>query len=145
MARRTPTAWVVMEKPATRASPEEGGNSVVSILIVVVLPAPLEPSKPKTSPALTERVKESTAVNAPKRRVRFLISRTRSLMIHSGKCIFWTWRNEWGEYPIRFKRPKPDRRVQRTRGTAGIRAIPKRLARAPNSAREARALPEMDL
>jgi hypothetical protein len=39
------TAWVVMEKPATRASPEEGGNSVVSILIVVVLPAPLEPSK----------------------------------------------------------------------------------------------------
>jgi hypothetical protein len=30
------TAWVMMEKPATRASPEEGGNSVVSILIVVV-------------------------------------------------------------------------------------------------------------
>ena len=54
MARRTPTAWVVMENPATRASPEEGGNSVVSILMVVVLPAPLEPSNPKTSPALTE-------------------------------------------------------------------------------------------
>src|ERR1035438_10088899 len=69
-----------MEKPATRASPEEGANSVVSILIVVVLPAPLEPSKPKTSPALTERVRASTAVNAPKRRVRALISRTRSLI-----------------------------------------------------------------
>jgi len=39
-----------------------GGNSVVSILMVVVLPAPLEPSKPKTSPALTERVRASTAV-----------------------------------------------------------------------------------
>jgi len=73
-----------MEKPATRASPEEGGNRVVSILIVVVLPAPLEPSKPKTSPALTERVSVSTAVNAPKRRVRVLISRTMSLMRKPG-------------------------------------------------------------
>ena len=78
---------VVMEKPATRASPEDGGNSVVSILIVVVLPAPLEPSKPKTSPALTESVSASTAVNVPKQRVRFLISRTTSLMIHSTKYI----------------------------------------------------------
>src|ERR1022692_98555 len=69
-----------MEKPATRASPEEGGNSVVSILIVVVLPAPLEPSKTKTSPALTARVTASTAVNAPKRRVRAWISRTGSLI-----------------------------------------------------------------
>jgi len=51
----TSTASLVMEKPATRASPEEGANNVVSILIVVVLPAPLEPSKPKTSPALTEK------------------------------------------------------------------------------------------
>src|ERR1035441_67835 len=101
MARRTPTAWVVMEKPATRASPDVGGNSVVSILIVVglppaarasvvsilivvVLPAPLEPSKLKPSPALTERVRASTAVNAPKRRVRFLISRTMSLMRKPG-------------------------------------------------------------
>src|ERR1039458_1624305 len=69
-----------MEKPATRASPEEGGNSVVSILMVVVLPAPLEPSRAKTSPALTERVTASTAVNVPKRRVRSLISRTMSLI-----------------------------------------------------------------
>src|ERR1035438_9133216 len=83
MARRTSTAWVVMEKPPTRASPEEGGNSVVSILMVVVLPAPLEPSKAKTSPALTERVRESTAVNEPKRRVRSLISRTSSLISES--------------------------------------------------------------
>src|ERR1022692_2901543 len=73
-----------MEKPATLASPEEGGNRVVSILIVVVLPAPLDPSKPKTSPALTNRVIASTAVNAPKRRVRALISRTTSLIRTSG-------------------------------------------------------------
>jgi hypothetical protein len=57
MARRTQTAWVMMEKPATLASPEEVGNSVVGILIVVVLPAPFEPSKPKISPPLTERVR----------------------------------------------------------------------------------------
>jgi hypothetical protein len=80
MERRTSTAWVVMEKPATRASPEEGRNSVVSILIVVVLPAPLEPSRLNTSPALTERVRVSTAVNAPNRRVRASISRTISLI-----------------------------------------------------------------
>jgi len=61
--------------------PEVGGNRVVSILIVVVLPAPLEPSKPKTSPALTESVRASTAVNVPKRRVRFFISRTMSLIV----------------------------------------------------------------
>src|ERR1035438_5741500 len=88
MARRTPTACVVMEKPATRASPDVGGNSVVSILIVVVLPAPLEPSKPKTSPALTERVRASTAVNEPNRRVRALISRTMSLTLCGNRGTF---------------------------------------------------------
>jgi hypothetical protein len=59
-----------MEKFPTRASPEDGGKSMVSILIVVLLPAPFEPSKPKISPALADNVKESTAVNSPKRRVR---------------------------------------------------------------------------
>ena len=53
---------------------EDGGKSVVSILMVVLLPAPLEPSKPNTSPALAVMDKESTAVNAPKRRVRVSIS-----------------------------------------------------------------------
>src|SRR5271154_3321342 len=80
MARRTPTACVMMEKPATLASPAVGGSSVVSILIVVVLPAPFEPSRPKISPALTERVSASTDVNAPKRRLRPLISRTTLLI-----------------------------------------------------------------
>jgi hypothetical protein len=65
-----------MENPPTRASPEDGGKRVVSILIVVLLPAPLEPSKPNTSPALAVRVRESTAVNVPKRRVRVSISTT---------------------------------------------------------------------
>jgi len=74
VARRTLTAWVVMEKPATRSSPEDGDNSVVSILIVVVLPAPLEPRNPKTSPPFSASA--SAAANAARRRVCFLISRT---------------------------------------------------------------------
>jgi hypothetical protein len=38
------------------------------------MPAPLEPSKPITSPPLATKVNESTAVNVPKRRVRVSIS-----------------------------------------------------------------------
>jgi hypothetical protein len=49
---------------------------VVNILITVVFPAPLGPNKPKTSPDSTERVSPSTAVSAPKRRVREVVSRT---------------------------------------------------------------------
>ena len=64
-----------MEKPATRAVPAVGGSSVVSILIVVVLPAPLEPRRPKISPAWTDSVSPSTAVKSPKRRVNDSSSR----------------------------------------------------------------------
>ena len=39
--------------PAIAALPELGGKSVVSILIMVLLPAPFGPNKPNTSPALT--------------------------------------------------------------------------------------------
>jgi len=47
-----------MEKPATRASPEVGGNRVVSILIVVVLPGSVG-SRASRRPhrALTESVR----------------------------------------------------------------------------------------
>ncbi len=41
-----------MSKPLTRAMPEVGGTSVVSIRISVDLPAPFGPSRPKTSPWL---------------------------------------------------------------------------------------------
>jgi hypothetical protein len=44
--------------------------------MVVVFPAPFEPSNPNTSPALATNVKRSTAVNVPKRRERFSISTT---------------------------------------------------------------------
>jgi len=48
--------------PATLSRPSLGASTVVSILIVVVLPAPLGPRKPKTMPASTANEMWSTAV-----------------------------------------------------------------------------------
>src|SRR5260370_27249293 len=59
--------------PATYAWPAVGAISVVSILTIVVLPAPLGPSSPKTSPRRTSKLTWSTAVKAPKRLVRSLV------------------------------------------------------------------------
>ena len=58
-----------MLSPATSASPEVGGNSVVSILIRVLLPAPLEPSKPNIFPLLMVKETLSTAKKSPNRQV----------------------------------------------------------------------------
>src|SRR5688572_4389613 len=57
-------------QPATRASPEVGASSPVSILMVVVLPAPFGPRKPNTSPRRTAKLTWSTATKSPKVRVR---------------------------------------------------------------------------
>src|SRR5258708_618665 len=51
------------------------------IRMVVVLPAPFGPRKPKTRPALTSKLRSSTAVKSPKRFVTF---RTRSVTSLSG-------------------------------------------------------------
>ena len=50
--------------------PEVGASRPVSILMVVDLPAPLGPRKPKNWPGATVRLTSWTAVNSPKRRVR---------------------------------------------------------------------------
>ncbi len=63
-----------MSKPATRPVPEVGASRPVSILIVVVLPAPLGPRKPKISPSGTWKLTWSTAVKSPNRRVSSLTS-----------------------------------------------------------------------
>src|ERR1700682_48634 len=54
-------------QPATVASPPVGGRSVESRRRVVVLPAPLGPRKPKTSPASTRRSTPATASTGPAR------------------------------------------------------------------------------
>ncbi len=73
MAARTWAPSLTTSCPATRALPEVGGSSVVSMCTVVDLPAPLGPRKPYTSPGSTRRSMPSTA------RGPFLNSRTRSV------------------------------------------------------------------
>src|SRR5580698_1041101 len=54
--------------------PEVGASRPVSILMVVDLPAPLGPRKPKNWPASTRRFTSCTAVKSPNRRVRSVVS-----------------------------------------------------------------------
>src|SRR5579871_1764051 len=70
---RTRVGWRAMSSPATRASPEVGGSRVHSIRTSVVLPAPLGPSSPKTSPRATSKLTPLTAVKLPKRLQRSLV------------------------------------------------------------------------
>ena len=82
MEARTRAGRCRMSKPATVAVPAVGGNSVVSILMTVVLPAPFGPSKPKTSPWATVRFKPSTAFKLPNRRVNPDVSKI---------VMVWSW------------------------------------------------------
>src|SRR5882757_7457666 len=66
MWRRTSSRAVTTSYPATSAWPEVGLVSVQSMLIVVVLPAPLGPRKPKTSPVPTSKSTPLTASRSPK-------------------------------------------------------------------------------
>ena len=68
----TPTSWRIMcgsrrtSTPKMLASPSSIGSRVASIRSIVVLPAPLGPSTPNTSPRRTSRSMPSTARWAPK-------------------------------------------------------------------------------
>ena len=66
MWRRTSSRSRTTSWPATSALPEVGRASVQSMLIVVVLPAPLGPRNPKTSPAATSKLTPRTASIASK-------------------------------------------------------------------------------
>src|SRR5688572_20598228 len=66
MCRRTSSRSRATSKPCTRAVPEVGEASVQSMLIVVLLPAPLGPRKPKTSPGGTVKDTPRTASTSPK-------------------------------------------------------------------------------
>src|SRR5579863_3458526 len=67
--RRTAMVSLTTSWPNTSAWPESGGRRVTSILIVVVLPAPLGPSRPKISPEVMSKLTPSTARTSLKRRV----------------------------------------------------------------------------
>lgn len=59
------TGW-----PKTHACPSLAGSRPVSIFMVVVLPQPFEPRKPKISPRAMRKLTRSTATKSPKRQVR---------------------------------------------------------------------------
>ena len=65
MIRRSCRASRTTSRPSTVAVPESGLSSVVRIRTVVVLPAPLGPSKPSTVPSATVRSRPSSAVTSP--------------------------------------------------------------------------------
>src|SRR5437660_3605712 len=70
LASRTQSA------PATVAEPLVGRARPTRILIVVVLPAPLGPTKPRISPRATDSVKRSSAATRPYFFVNSLVSTT---------------------------------------------------------------------
>ena len=73
---RTCVASLTMSKPLTLAVPDVGFRMVQSMLMVVVLPAPLGPSNPKTSPDSTFMLSLSTAVSPLKHLVSCVVSIT---------------------------------------------------------------------
>src|SRR5262245_42713782 len=66
MWRLMASVSLAMSKPATEPRPAVGRSSPARILMVVVLPAPFGPRKPKISPGRTAKVTPSTAVKRPK-------------------------------------------------------------------------------
>src|SRR5436190_12901204 len=69
MARFTPSGLRLTSMPPTSAVPDVGFNRPHNMRMVVDLPAPLAPRKPKISPCFTENDRSSTATKSPKRRV----------------------------------------------------------------------------
>src|SRR5687767_4474059 len=67
MRRLTPSGSRPTSMPPTVAVPEVGFNSPHNMRMVVDLPAPLLPRKPKISPARTSNDTLLTATKAPKR------------------------------------------------------------------------------
>jgi hypothetical protein len=57
----------VVSSPNTPALPVAGLSSVVRMRMVVVLPAPLGPSRPNTSPGVMAKVTSSRATTWPNR------------------------------------------------------------------------------
>src|ERR1700685_19081 len=107
---RTSLAWVVGSNPLTRIEPDVGRRMVVSILMVVVLPAPLGPRNANTCPGGTENEIPSTATKEP---TCFVGSRTRSMGDRVSGFGFGVWGEDDGVsisfYPKpETPNPKPD-------------------------------------
>src|SRR6478672_10796075 len=95
--------------PRTRISPESGAVMFMIIRIVVVLPAPLGPSRPNTIPLGTLNERSSTARNRPK-----LFDTPWSSIVFS-ICVTATYETDEVEFL----------RDQRYQGDSGFRGAPK--------------------
>src|SRR5258708_34816492 len=71
MLCRISSDCVATSNPPTVARPDVGASNPHKMRIVVDLPAPLGPRKPKTSPCATSSETLSTATKSPKRLTRF--------------------------------------------------------------------------
>src|SRR2546430_1830320 len=72
-------------KPQIVTLPAVGLIKPTSMRMVVVLPAPLGPRKPKTSPGLSEKETPSTIVRLPMTFVRLLATRTGGMR----RLLYW--------------------------------------------------------
>ena len=63
-----------MSKPFTVAVPPSGVKKQASIFMVVLLPAPLGPKNPRTSPLAAAKLTSSTATALPKTLRKFFTS-----------------------------------------------------------------------
>src|SRR5262249_26827416 len=79
ITRRTAIGSETTEWPATRPSPEVGRSSVARNRMVVLLPAPLGPMNPNTSPCPIEKLRSLTATKSP----YFLVKLTTSIIAAS--------------------------------------------------------------
>ncbi len=78
MRARTPAGSATGSRPKTRTDPVSAFSKPSTCLMSVVLPAPLAPTRPSTMPRGSVKLTLSSAVMAPKRRVKALTSTTGS-------------------------------------------------------------------
>ena len=65
MRRRTSLDWVKTSKPSTRTVPLVAGRKPVMMRMVVVLPAPFGPRKPRICPEGAVNEASRTAASSP--------------------------------------------------------------------------------
>ena len=87
---RTSSASRTMSWPSTLAEPSSGASRVPSMRMVVVLPAPLGPRKPWTTPLRTARSTPSTARSSPN-----TLTRPEASMARSAVTVSLRWDTGW--------------------------------------------------
>src|SRR6185369_2924243 len=88
MLRRISSGCLATSRPLTMPHPDVGVSSPHRMRMVVDLPAPLGPRKPKISPLATFSDTWSTATNAPKLFTRLSVSTAHPLALMDHQAFF---------------------------------------------------------